>query len=67
MVGKEIIFSGIIRELNILCVVSESLFHLLFREAVGWSSSLSFFLWCLFAAELVFVWVFFGGERKDHS
>lgn len=48
MVGKEIIFSGIIRELNILWIVSQSLFHLSFREVMGWSSSHSFFLFMVF-------------------
>lgn len=60
MVGKEMIFSGIIRELNILWIVSQSLFHLSFTEVMGWSSSLSFFLFVVFVCWWVvyFVWGF---------
>lgn len=62
--GKEIFFSGIIRELNILWTVSQSLFHLYFREVMGRSSSLSFFcLWCLLGGG----WYFLEGQCKDHS
>lgn len=69
MVGKEIIFSGIIRELNILWIVSQSLFHLSFREVMGWSSSHSFFLFmvfvCWWSGFLFRVSVF--GQPKDLS
>lgn len=69
MVGKEIIFSGIIRELNILWIVSQSLFHLSFREVMGWSSSHSFFLFMVFVCWWsVFLFGVFGfGQPKDHS
>lgn len=68
MVGKEIIFSGIIRELNILWTVSQSLFHLNFREVMGWSSGLSFFLFVMFVCWWVVLCLFmFFGQHKDHS
>lgn len=69
MVGKEMIFSGIIRELNILWIVSQSLFHLSFTEVMGLSSSLSFFLFVVFVCWwVVFLFGVFGfGQSKDHS